>query len=59
MNAMGMKMNDEVQMLIQCLTCLQCWDIDHDPESCTCATDADWTLIVVSENEEQTERFMP
>lgn len=44
-------MTDEVQMIIQCLHCLACWDIDHDPDSCLCDTDADWTLVVIDDNE--------
>ncbi len=42
---------NEVQMLIHCETCHKAWDIDQEPESCTCATDADWSLVVVSEDD--------
>lgn len=39
----------ETQMLIHCLYCNNVWDIDHDPDSCTCPTDDDWVLIVVDD----------
>jgi hypothetical protein len=35
------------QLLIRCDWCENCWDIAHDPDSCTCDTDADWQLIIV------------
>jgi hypothetical protein len=41
----------EVQMLIHCLACNQVWDLDHDPESCECNSDADWNLVVVEEDD--------
>ena len=33
--------------VINCRQCGACWDIDRDPESCTCANDAGWELEVV------------
>lgn len=42
----------ETQMLIHCLYCNEVWDIDHDPDSCTCDSDADWNLVVVDLDDE-------
>lgn len=41
-------MND-VQMVIQCLWCLEAWDIDRDPVMCTCDDDSDWVLNVIED----------
>jgi hypothetical protein len=41
----------ETQMLIHCLECNQVWDIDHDPDGCTCDSDADWNLVVVNDDD--------
>ena len=40
-------MTDEVAMMIRCDNCEQAWDIDHDPETCTCESDADWQLMCI------------
>lgn len=42
-------MND-VAMLIQCDHCGATWDIDRDPDMCTCNSDACWQLIVVDDD---------
>jgi len=38
-------------MLIHCFYCGNVWDIDHDPDSCTCDSDDDWNLIVIDEGD--------
>lgn len=44
-------MND-VQMMIRCDYCLNAWDIDHDPDSCTCNSDINWQLMVIEQDDE-------
>lgn len=40
-----------VQMLIHCNECNQVWDIDNDPESCTCSDDVGWQLVVIEDDD--------
>lgn len=40
------------QLIIRCEVCENAWDIDNDPEGCTCNTDADWQLIIVDDSDD-------
>jgi hypothetical protein len=40
-------MNDEVVLMVRCEYCEQAWEIDYEPETCTCDNDAGWHLMVI------------
>ena len=39
----------QTQMLIQCDGCGKTWDIDREPDQCSCDDDSNWQLIVDDE----------
>lgn len=36
-------------LFIHCNECNAVWEVDNDPESCTCSDDVGWSLLVVED----------